>query len=265
MKVLKVFKDLVSFLTIIPLAKDESFLETSAKYMFLFPLIGALIGLLAAVYFQLSYQVFSAIFSLIGKFTSIHSDLFVKIFASGFTLAFILMLTGLQHFDGLVDLGNVLGLKSIEDRVRVAHAWIVTLRGAIFASLIEFINFLGILILNSELLFASLICSEVCAKLAMVVIPWLGKPSMDGKGSIFARINRRRKINLLSCIISMAIIIPLMGIYGLAVVLLGITIGIAMERVSERLFGRVSGDVIGATNEICRGASILLIAALVVR
>lgn len=264
MKALKVFKDLVSFLTIIPLAKDESFLETSAKYMFLFPLIGALIGLLAAVYFHLSYQVFSAIFSLIGRFTPI-PDFFVKIFASGFTLAFILMLTGLQHFDGLVDLGNVLGLKSIEDRIRVAHAWIVTLKGAVFASLVEFINFLGILILNPEILSASLICSEVCAKLAMVVIPWLGKPSIEGKGSIFARINSRRKINLLSFVISMAIIIPLMGIHGLALVPLGITIGVVMEKVSEHLFGRVSGDVIGATNEICRGASLLLIAALVVK
>jgi len=43
MKALRVFRGLMSFLTAIPLKMDEEFLELSARFMFLFPIIGALI------------------------------------------------------------------------------------------------------------------------------------------------------------------------------------------------------------------------------
>ena len=43
-KALRVFRGLMAFLTAIPLKMDEDFLELSARFMFLFPVIGALIG-----------------------------------------------------------------------------------------------------------------------------------------------------------------------------------------------------------------------------
>ncbi|MBC7130014.1 adenosylcobinamide-GDP ribazoletransferase [Candidatus Bathyarchaeota archaeon] len=263
MKALKIFKDLVAFLTIIPLAKDESFLETSARYMFLFPIVGAIIGLMVAAYFLLSYHIFTFILSSLSRVFPFPPEFSVRIFASAFTLAFLLVLTGLQHFDGLVDLGNVLGLKSLEERNNLAHAWVVTFKGAFFAFLVEFLNFLGIFLLDPSILFASLICGEVCAKLAMVTIAWVGKPAPGGKGSIFAEMNSRRKINFLACLLSLLIVAPLLRLYGVALILLSLALGIIMERVSTRLFGRVSGDVMGATNEIGRALSLLLIAAMV--
>lgn len=264
MKALKVFKDLVAFLTIIPLAKDESFLETSARFMFLFPLVGGFIGLLASAYFLLSYNIFILIFSFLGGFISIPAEFYAKIFASGFTLAFLLVLTGLQHFDGLVDLGNVLGVKGLAERNSIAHAWIVTFKGAFFAFIVEFLNFLGIYLLNPNVLPASLICAEACAKLAMLTIAWAGKPAPGGKGSIFAEINSGRKINFLAYLLSFSMMAPLMGFYSLFLILLSLALGLLMEKVSSRLFGRVSGDVMGATNEVCRGL-ILFTTAWMVR
>ena len=47
---LKEIKNLFSFLTTIPLSMDKDMLTDAAKSMFLFPLIGALIGLLAGLF-----------------------------------------------------------------------------------------------------------------------------------------------------------------------------------------------------------------------
>jgi cobalamin synthase len=46
--------------------------------------------------------------------------------------------------------------------------------------------------------------------------------------------------------------------------LLSFSLGVFMEFISERLFGRVSGDILGATNEIARTICLLLIAVMVI-
>lgn len=264
MNAVRIFKDLLSFLTIIPLAKDESFLETSARYMFLFPLIGGIIGLLASAYFYLCVYLLSLIFSVLNAFFAIPENLLVRVFSSGITLSFLLVLTGLQHFDGLVDLGNVLGLKNLEERKFVAHAWIVTYKGVFLAIFVEFLTFLGIFLLNLNFAFKALICAEVSAKLAMVTVVWVGKPAHEGKGALFARINSKRKINFAAYALSFLITLPLLGLLSLVLILLSFSLGVFMEFISERLFGRVSGDILGATNEIARTICLLLIAFMVI-
>ncbi|MGB9854895.1 MAG: adenosylcobinamide-GDP ribazoletransferase, partial [Candidatus Bathyarchaeales archaeon] len=188
----------------------------------------------------------------------------VKVFSSGITLSFLLVLTGLQHFDGLVDLGNVLGLKNLNERENVAHAWIVTYKGAFLAVFVEFLTFLGIFLLNFNIAFKAFVCAEVLAKLAMITVVWIGKPSPEGKGALFARINSRRKINFVAYVLSFFITFPLIGWLSLVLMLLTFFLGWFMEFVSEKLFGRVSGDVLGATNEINRAICLLLIASMVV-
>lgn len=264
MNAVRIFKDLVSFLTIIPLAKEESFLETSARYMFLFPLVGGFIGLLASAYLYFCVYFSSFISSFLNALFTIPKNLFVRIFSSGITLSFLLVLTGLQHFDGLVDLGNVLGLKNLEERKLVAHAWIVTYKGVFLAIFVEFLTFLAIFLLNLNIAFKALICAEVSAKLAMVTVVWVGKPAYEGKGALFARISSRRKINFVAYALSFLITLPLLGLLGLVLISLSFSLGVFMEFISERLFGRVSGDVLGATNEIVRAICLLLIAVMVI-
>ena len=65
MKAIKTFRDLLSFLTIIPLGKTEDFVVTSAENIFLFPLIGALIGVLGAAYFQFCGFLISSLLAFI--------------------------------------------------------------------------------------------------------------------------------------------------------------------------------------------------------
>ena len=62
----------------------------------------------------------------------------------------------------------------------MAHAWTVTYWGALLALVVEFAAFLGLFLINPVLAFGAIIAAEVSAKLAMVTIVWVGKPSTRG-------------------------------------------------------------------------------------
>jgi cobalamin synthase len=47
---------------------------------------------------------------------------------------------------------------------------------------------------------------------------------------------------------------------GVTVLLVSIPVALVMERISERVFGGVSGDTIGATNEVARAVTLILLA-----
>ena len=54
--VVKEFKNLLSFLTALPVKMDNDLLTDCAKYMFAFPLIGAFIGVIAGAFGWAAYQ-----------------------------------------------------------------------------------------------------------------------------------------------------------------------------------------------------------------
>jgi adenosylcobinamide-GDP ribazoletransferase len=152
----------------------------------------------------------------------------------------------------------------------VAHAWTVTYTGAVLAIFVEFVAFVGLFSIFSPLLaFGAIVAAEVSAKLAMVTIVWIGKPTHKGLGSIFLA-KAKKKLNLIAFGLSVLIVYPffayafspLLGLAGVAVVLVSIPIALAMEKVSEKVFGGVSGDAIGATNEVARAVTLILLAVV---
>lgn len=261
MNAIKVFRDLLSFLTIIPLAKTEDFVLTSAKSMWLFPLIGGLIGLFAAGYFLASGFIVYYLLEFVNYLLHVPTGLLLQAVPPAMTLAFLLVLTGFQHFDGLVDLGNAIGLKRIEDRREIAHRWVVTYKGGFLAIFVEFSAFAGLFLLNANIALRAFIVAEVAAKLAMVTIAWRGKPAHAGLGARFLG-SAKRKLNIVAYVFGFVIGFVLLGFAGLLVVSVAVLFGLFMERVGKSVFGGVSGDIIGATNESTRAVVLVLIAAV---
>jgi adenosylcobinamide-GDP ribazoletransferase len=268
-KTIKTFRDLLSFLTIIPLGGKEDFIFTTAEHIYLFPLIGAFIGLLGAAYFVASSVIVGFLLGLVNLFVALPTGFLVKLFAAAITVAFLLVLTGLQHFDGLIDLGNAVGLRNVHDRKMVAHAWTVTYSGAVLALIVEFAAFVGLFFVNPLFAFGAILATEVAAKLAMVTIVWVGKPSHKGLGSIFLS-KAKKKLNIVAYVIAVLIVYPFfaltgnpfLGWVGVGIVLVSIPVAFGMEKVSESIFGGVSGDMIGATNEVARAVTLVLFAVL---
>ena len=125
-KPIKTFRDLLSFLTIIPVGGKEDFIFTTAENVYLFPLIGGFIGLLARLILLVQVLLFSFLLGLVNSVIVLPTDFLSKLAVAAMTVAFLLVITGLQHFDGLIDLGNAVGLGNLHDRKMVAHAWTVT-------------------------------------------------------------------------------------------------------------------------------------------
>jgi len=268
-KTIKTFRDLLSFLTIIPMGGKEDFIFTTAENMYLFPLIGGFIGLLAGLYFFGSSIVVAFLLGLANHIIALPTGLLATLLPAAMTIAFLSVITGLQHFDGLIDLGNAVGLRNVHDRKMVAHAWTVTYSGAVLALVVEFAAFIGLFFINPIFAFGAILAAEVGAKLSMVTIVWVGKPSHKGLGSIFLS-KAKKKLNAVAYVIAVVIVFPFfaltvnprMGLVGVGMVLISIPIAFVMEKVSERIFGGVSGDMIGATNEVARSVTLVLFAVV---
>jgi adenosylcobinamide-GDP ribazoletransferase len=270
-KAIKTFRDLLSFLTIIPVGGKEDFIFTTAEHLYLFPIIGAFIGVLAGAYFLGASIIVHFLLSLVNPIIALPTDLLAKLAVAAMTVAFLLVLTGLQHFDGLIDLGNAFGLRNLHDRKMVAHAWTVTYWGALLAIIVELAAFAGLFLINPLFAFGGIIAAELSAKLAMVTIVWIGKPTHKGLGSIFLQ-KAKKKLNIIAYGLSVLIVFPFftftgkpyLGLIGVGVVLVSIPIAFVMKKVAESVFGGVSGDMIGATNEVARAVTLILLAGVLV-
>ena len=219
-------------------------------------------GLFAAGYFQGSRLIMLNLLSYAHSyFQFLPVDVLLRLALAIMTLAFLLVLTGLQHFDGLVDLGNAIGLHKLEERREAAHAWYVSYKGAFLAIVVEFVAVVGLFLLNPISAIQAIIAAEVLAKLAMVTIVVAGRSVGKGLGARFLE-KAKTKRNVIAYVISLLVVIPLLGWTGLFVTAANVVIGLIMSVVGKSVFGGVSGDMIGATNETARALTLALLAGV---
>lgn len=264
----------MAFLTAIPVNMDESFLDIAARYMFLFPIIGALIGFIVGIYARFTGYLLSLMLQTINNimFSGTYEGFFsliAKGFASIMTIAFLLVIIGLQHTDGLVDVGNALGIRkaSLKEKVDIAHELAVTRIGASLALLISTVTFLIIFLTKTDVILQAIIVAETTAKLAMVTTGWQGTspPPLfyenrweKGRSFIDSIKNKHDKYAL-SLIISLIVGFAFFSFNAIFIVGSGILVGCVMIGIGKHLFGGVNGDIFGATNEIARMTALFVI------
>ena len=246
---LKEIKNLIAFLTIIPVGMDQDCLTDAAKYMPLFPLVGAFIGSLAGISALLLFQILP--------------DIIVGIL----TLGLLLLITGLHHTDGLLDFGDGLMYKGPpEKKIEIMHDQQIGAGGLTLGLIILLASALCIARLNADIAIQSLIVSEASAKLSMVIGAWAGSSAYRGMNTYFvdAMRGKHRKKRLVAALaFSFGIATGLLWITGFITVIFGIITSLTLVGVSNRNFGGVTGDVLGAMNELTRMASLIIILAVV--
>ncbi len=217
----------------------------AASYMPLFPVVGALVGLLAGGFvWALELILPSTIIGILG-------------------VGFILLVNGVQHMDGLLDFGD--GLMCHGSRMRRLQVMRDPQTGAGGLSLGVVVlvgTALSIASLQWPSLLPSLIVSEAAAKFAMVFEAWDSKAAHRGMSTLFVDAMHEGHGNSKlagSLFILLLITVPFLRQLGFLVSLAAILVSIVMIVISNRVFGGITGDVMGATNEITRLVSLLTI------
>ena len=240
---LKEVSSVFSFLTIIP--SNNTNLETVAKYMHVFPIIGIVIGLLiGSIGFGLSFFLDPMVVALL-------------------VVGSIVVITGVHHTDGLADFADGLMTKGTKNKKLKAMKDLSTGSAGIVSVVLYVIGAIIALSLTSGFaLFQAILLSEILAKFSMVLMASIGQSAAVGSNSPFTQIMKDKKRLAVAGIITIIPLVVIGGTIGLILFGASIAVTIFLVYLSARSFGGITGDVLGATNELTRLSSLLIFVSL---
>ena len=237
--------EIISFLTIIPIGKLSKGmgLENISKNMFLFPFVGLLIGLLTIPVVLISFYFFNQ---------------FVSAFI---VIIFLIILTGIHHTDALADFADGIMVRGNKDKKynvmhdpRIGAAGTVAVSGYLIGMVIAISS-----ITSLDRLIIAIILSEIMSKYSMVLQSHYCESAWEGYSSLFTKNMKSKKKMTIATIITIVLIalISNMSVIGLQIFIVGIICCFIVIYISKKNFGGITGDVMGATNEIVRLCSLL--------
>ena len=240
---LKQIGSVFSFLTIIPTSNSD--LNSIAKNMFLFPIVGIVIGLvIGSLGYGLSLYLEPLVVSLV-------------------VVASLAIITGIHHTDGLADFADGLMTKGTKEKKRKAMKDLSVGSAGIFSIVMYAIGMIIALSFSSGMdLFKIILLSEIMAKFSMVLMAGLGNSASIGSNSPFMDSMKDKKRLLIAGIITIIPLIVIGEMNGLIVFASGIILTMFLVGLSTKSFGGITGDVMGASNELTRLSSLLIFVSL---
>lgn len=228
-------RSVFSFLTILPIGSGT--IDEMGRYAFFFPVAGALIGAIS------------------GGAALILFRFLDQSLAGWLTLLILLFLTGFNHIDGVLDLGDALMIRgSPERRLEALHDKHHGIGGytALFFVLVMTGSVLSLLGSN---IFLALLVAETLGKSAMLIVAGLGRPYIKGVGSAFiSKIKERLLTNFVLGMGITAILVFASCGPTFAVILLtaSILFPALWAFYLQSVFGYITGDMLGCAGELTR-------------
>jgi adenosylcobinamide-GDP ribazoletransferase len=235
-----------------------------AKNMHLFPLGGAVIGLIIGA---LSLLIFPYLHPLM---------------AGVVLAAFFVIITGVHHTDALADFadglvanGNIANKQKAMRDPAVGSAGVVAIVLYIAAMIIVISEFE-----SGFKIFSAIVTAEVISKYVLVLQAYSGRSAWPGFSSPFTEHMKDRKKLLVATFITIGIVLVTSSIIIIIMIMitfdknnnsdgyfflyrafaaLGISLfaGAVIQQIANKSFGGVTGDVMGASNEITRLLSLM--------
>lgn len=228
-----------SFLTIIPTGSSD--LQTVAKYMYLFPVIGIAIGLLLGA-------------------TGWGLSMFLEPLVVGLLItAGLVLITGIHHTDGLSDFADGLMVKGTrEKKLEVMRDPKVGSAGIIGIVLYVAAAVIALSFMKGFELFYAILIGEIIAKFCMVLSASIGPSAWHGSNSAFIESMKDKRKLVIAAIITISVISAFQNTAGFVALGMGVIVTLIIVGVSRRSFGGISGDIMGAINELTRVSAFLV-------
>ncbi len=260
MKILRDLSLAIKFLTIIPVISfpppnntnqnEEVLAENFANSMAFFPLVGMLIGILLVVLRRIFYYL--DISSLVGD-----------------TLVLIvwIWLSGGLHLDGFADsVDGFLGGHGQEEILKIMKDSATGAKGVVALVSLLLLKFVLLAEMPLWLKDAALFFTPAIGRWSMVIAAFLGKPARlkDSMGKLFMDYVGWREVIFASLTITV-IGILLFKLYFLLLVIIGIEIVLLILKYCQKRIGGISGDILGAINEIVELSILLTLCIFVIK
>jgi adenosylcobinamide-GDP ribazoletransferase len=244
------FLHAVRFLTIVPVPSaarlEPDWLIRSAKY---FPLVGGLIGgLSAGVLLGAAHLWGGPVPALLAVAASI-------------------LVTGALHEDGLADSADMLGGRGREARLKIMQDSRIGTYGTLALGLCVALRVAALATLPAYVASAALIAAHAggrfCSLNVMNVVPYAGDVAASKIGHATDRLRASEyACALIFALIACAVLVAVAPWWTSAVaVLAAATITIAVARLATRLIGGITGDVLGAIEQVSHLCILLAVAA----
>ncbi|WAI00579.1 adenosylcobinamide-GDP ribazoletransferase [Methanogenium organophilum] len=237
MIITEALRAMLQFTTILPMGRHADY-DAFARHAYLMPLSGYLVGGIAGLFAMLFAE---------------------PRIAGAVALAVALVLTGLNHFDGLCDLGDGMMAHGSREK-RVTALTDRTLgAGAVGAALVvTLLAYAGIT--SVAWIAGAILIAEVMGKFAQVLLIVIGHSFHDGMFSYIHGFACWWFIPLSGLFLCPLLLLPV-GLFsvGGAMASTLLTVGILLV-VTRQLFGGVNGDIVGASHELTRCMVLLSLA-----
>jgi len=257
MKILRDLSLAIRFLTIIPVISfpssnntnqnDEVLAENFANSMAFFPLVGMIIGILLVLLRRIFYYL--VVSSLVGD---------------ALVLIVWIWLSGGLHLDGFADsVDGFVGGHDKEEILKIMKDNSTGAKGVV--ALVSLLLLKFVLLAEMPLLLkdVALFFTPAIGRWSMVIAAFLGKPARlkNSMGKLFMDYVGWREVIFAS--LTMAVIgILLFGLYLLPLVIIGMGIVLLILKYCQKRIGGISGDILGAINEIVEVSILLTVCIL---
>jgi adenosylcobinamide-GDP ribazoletransferase len=242
--VIKGLKALFSFLTIVPVGMES--IEGVSKYFFLCPLVGLVIGAVA------------------GTVGFVFNIFLPELISGFFVLVSLELLTGFHHLDGLLDFSDAaMARGDSKRRLEVMHDMFTGAAAVAVGIIVLVVSGLAFGYFSGLSILKVAIVAEIVAKESMVLTAYLGKtPKYQGMGYFVVESMKNKHLKaIFSVVLSAVIVFLLVGISVFFIFVAMEAAVVAVDYYSNKTLGCVTGDVMGATNEINRMVAILVVLA----
>jgi adenosylcobinamide-GDP ribazoletransferase len=226
----------VGFLTRLPIGADGQSWEAFRRRPYVLPLVGYPLGLLAGVALLLPPATAAAAYPVA-----------------------VYLLAGINHADGLADLGDAAAVHGGPDRRRSVLKDTTVGVGAVVAVGVSLVGLaagaLAAAGLPARGALAVAVAAEVGAKLSMATLAGAGRPSHDGLGAQL--LGATRGDAALAAVLAVpAALCAWPSVAAAAAVAAGPAVALALLWWADAALGGASGDVFGASNELARVAGL---------